>query len=866
MTTTSYASHRLDLIPGAGFQAWPADPSRPPARLRRPGAGVAAPLGRERQIALTLEALARGQVVNVRGPCGIGKSTLLRHLAAVAGAALPAVPGPAFSDSALFDDSAFLDDPTFLGGLTLPGGPSRPHAFAGSRGGSTRVRPGVYLQVSADDDPADVVEAVLDNLGYPGRPEALATLRPVVALDCDAGGAAGVEALRPHCAVIVGSEQPITGVPCELPGLAEDDALLLLTRELGHDLNAFERMAAARLVVAVDGSPLRLRQAAAVVRAGLRTLEDLADVVTRDPAALTRMTLLGLDRADRGALTVLGVLAGMHLPADLVEIITDTGNTRAALLKLRDRRLVDAECDRFGLPVCRAPENAALLFRTIDLSSAVRDIAEFVHEADLNADGTITLAKALVTLTGELARRRQWTAVVTLVEAAEPILTVAGRWSTCQRLLSLGIKGAQHAGDLASEALFHHEQGTLALASGDHAQAREQLTQAHDQRARLGDTQGMEVSAHNLGLVPAIPAADDERGDDSGERGRSGVNRAREGSPWAPAARVGPVSGAEAATPEPPAPRPAKQRGRLKAAAGTLIAVVILGLGVVDALWDTSEDAKGSAAPATSAGPTATATPTPTTAAPTTATQAPFTRAPFTQQPFTRAPFTQAPFVTPPPPTTPVPTPSRREPPPVTSPPTPGTSSPPPKLPALAPDGLDFGEVQVGESSGQRLLVLRNDQDVPAVYGKPTVTDPAFVVPASDPCAGVVLPHSSCTFAIAFAPTVPGVVRAAVQIPMTTFPDVRSSLVATGYWEFTVNVLTSQGRVTMTSPVQACAKTECVFRATRTPVELRAEDCTRCRVTWLNCVQSEDHRTCRADLKAGLQVFAGFAGPQTGPD
>ncbi|GID31699.1 hypothetical protein [Paractinoplanes brasiliensis] len=864
MLTASYANHRLDLIPGAGFQASPAGASRPAASAHRsPVVAVAAPLGREPQIALVLQALSRGHVVNVRGPCGIGKSTLLRHLAS-ADAALPAPgasPGrhaagnPVFPDHPRLPDGRAPADPAVpgdwwapadsavpgdwwapadpavpgdwrasadsavSGAWWAPADPAVPGDWRASADPAVPARPWVYVHVSAGDEPEDVVEAVLGLLGHPGRPEALAHLRPVVALDCDAGGVAAVEALRPHCAVLVGSEQHVTGVPCELPGLAEEDAVVLLARDLGRDLDASERMAAARLTAAIEGSPLRLRQAAAVVREGRHTVEDLADAVTRDPAALTRMTLLGLDRVDRGALTVLGALAGMHLPAELVEIVTDAGNTREALLKLQRRRLVDVEEDRFGLPACRAPGNTALLFRTINLVSAVRDIAEFVRAADPGADGTITLAKALVTQTGELARRRQWAAVVTLVEAAEPILTVAGRWSTCHRLLTLGIEGARHVGDLASEALFHHEQGTLALCSGDHALARDELTQAVGQRARLGDNRGMEVSTHNLGLIPGhAPADQDETVAHDGGGAARGAGEALGAIPLR----------ARSVGLEPPASTAAKSRGRLKAAAGTLVAVVILGLGVVDALWDTSDGAKGSTSPSSSPTPPATGTP------PTGPNIPPPTRPPRTGPAPTGNPRNQEPGV---PGTTRQTgniTPTRT--PPVT---TPGTTGPPPpRPPVLSPAEVDFGQFHLGGRFPERVLTLRNDDDVAVRYDQPKLTGSSFRVADTDGCAGVLPPLGSCRFTVAFGPQGPGATRAELTFPVAGFPAVRSELVAAAFRELTLSVTVERGatgKVSVPSAGRECAERACPppVRVFASSVDLAAEVCEGCTIKWV---------------------------------
>src|SRR5439155_13954821 len=65
----------------------------------------AAPLGRDQQVADACSALRAGVPVEFHGPCGVGKSTVLRHLVAAAriqlgvpGVYLPVAQGEAIGD------------------------------------------------------------------------------------------------------------------------------------------------------------------------------------------------------------------------------------------------------------------------------------------------------------------------------------------------------------------------------------------------------------------------------------------------------------------------------------------------------------------------------------------------------------------------------------------------------------------------------------------------------------------------------------------------------------------------------------------------------------------------------------------------
>ena len=73
------------------------------------------------------------------------------------------------------------------------------------------------------------------------------------------------------CTVVVGSARPVlvpAGSSQRLAGLPAEAALSLLAHDLGRPLTGQEVAAAPGLAAAVDGQPLHLRQAAALVRDG----------------------------------------------------------------------------------------------------------------------------------------------------------------------------------------------------------------------------------------------------------------------------------------------------------------------------------------------------------------------------------------------------------------------------------------------------------------------------------------------------------------------------------------------------------------------------------------------------------------------
>jgi hypothetical protein len=359
MTMVLYGKLRIDLVQDAGglIRRTGTDAGwvSPPRRVRAPTVAVATPLGRAADVALALRMLGEGHTVNFYGPCGVGKTTLLRHLAPAAG-----------------------------------------RAFA---------RPGAYLEVGADENPDDVVQRLLRKLGLiephvrataEQSSRILAAVRPVVAIDKDDGGLSTLLGRLARCLVIVGSEHPLGGqgiASYELSGLGDDDASVLLRRDAGREFDVHERASAARLVAAVEGRPLPLRQAASLVRIGVSSFAALANAAERDPVAISRKAVTGLDRTGHDVVSILAVFAGVLLPADLVDIVGDSGKCREALIKLRERRVIESADDRFGFPACRAPGNIDHFFRTFDTTTAVRDIVKYVSAWDPGSDAALSMAR-----------------------------------------------------------------------------------------------------------------------------------------------------------------------------------------------------------------------------------------------------------------------------------------------------------------------------------------------------------------------------------------------------------------------------------------------------------------------------------------
>jgi hypothetical protein len=364
------------------------------------------PIGRDIHINWAVANIGTNAPVEFNAPCGFGKTTLLRYLA--------------------------------------------------ERLGHETGRPVVYL-VAGWQHPSDLLHQIAERFGGPGG---LPRWRPIVAVDDLDGSDQQVtvlmEALR-DCTVIVGAERRRLDYPgrsVTLPGLSGGAACTLVADDLGRSLTADEAATVRRLATALHGNPLHLRQAAALVRAGEASLADLA----RAPRTLDEMSRGRLSGPARRAVQTLALLAGAFLPADLVAALSDLDQATEALRELRTAHIVEQDTgsgsDRFMLPVCRATAYRTLAMQYLDLGEATRIIAHWLAGQDPQADTTLDVAGAALTLADELAERREWTSVLAVTRALEPIMRLAGRMQAWQHLVDLGVTASHEIGALVSEAHF----------------------------------------------------------------------------------------------------------------------------------------------------------------------------------------------------------------------------------------------------------------------------------------------------------------------------------------------------------------------------------------------------------------------------
>ncbi|MEU9173308.1 hypothetical protein AB0D34_37015 [Streptomyces sp. NPDC048420] len=439
-----------------------------PRLVRLPhGPGVSAPpfvVGREEQSALVRRAVRERGAVEFTGPCGAGKTTLLRNAATVGGCYVR-VAGTELED--------LLQD--LMRQFYVYPGPD-----------------GVRLSTEQCARALGYVTGavVLDDVSL--TPEQLDYLRRVL----------------PGCSLVIGATTPVLGTlgtSQRLPGLPEAAAVALLSRELGRYIPHPEMAAVRRLVAAVGGQPLQLRQAGALVRFDGRSFAELAARAESDPGALDELSISAVGPQAKRALAVLALVGGALLPGALVAQMADIAYVAETLESLSARGLAEQAEDRFGLPVCKSESYRTILYHYVGLASALRSLGDWLASGDLAGQEARGAVDAALSLLGIAAEQRQWQAVVRLATVVERVLFVQGHWQAWQNTLAQGITAAQAAGDSAAEAYFTHQQGVQHFLHDRVEHARRLLRRALDLRTQGGDMAGAAVTQANLALLEPPP-------------------------------------------------------------------------------------------------------------------------------------------------------------------------------------------------------------------------------------------------------------------------------------------------------------------------------------------------------------------------
>ena len=439
-------------------------PQRPDALARPPI------LGREQQSADAFHAIQQGSSIEFHADCGYGKTTLLQNIAATA--------------SEWYSASSCI-------------------YLRADRGRVEDLLQHLVDQLYSADQPVKLTPGECAQL--------LRQSRLIVAIDDAPADPAQVGYLLEvlsGCSLVIGSARQVAvrgGSSHELAGLPVDAALSLLAADLGRSLTSQELRAAQDLAAAVDGQPLHLKQAAALVREGSHSLASLASQAAADPTVLDRLSINALTSNERRALAVLAFAAGALLPAEIVDVIGQAAQLGECLASLHRRGLAEQRRDRFGLPICKAESYRKMLLGDLQLGASVVGLSYWLAASNRTAGESQSAVGAALAIIDFAAEREDWMTVVQLARVAEQILFITARWQAWHHVLSQGLTAAKAAHASTIEAYFSHQLGSLELCLDHLDEASRLLRHALTLREQDGDTDGADLTRYNLQLVEPPP-------------------------------------------------------------------------------------------------------------------------------------------------------------------------------------------------------------------------------------------------------------------------------------------------------------------------------------------------------------------------
>ncbi len=313
----------------------------------------------------------------------------------------------------------------------------------------------------------------------------------------------------PNCAFVLASSECHLWEQANvihLTGLPMSASVTLFQQRIGRELTQKEAAVVQSICAFLQGHPLHIIQAAALVRQEGRSVQEVASLM-RGPNPCERVlesTIGHLPEAAKALLALLSIFRKAPLPAEHIGAILQNAELAPTLQNLLNAGLVKAHSPRYSL----AGDVGQYMNQAWDLApwkeAALHHFMNWAR-GSISIEQVLESAEALLETLENAAAASHWQEVFQIGTAVEPSFVLSGRWGLWDRLLGLLARAAEALGDSATQAWILHQRGSRALCLDKSAQARELLSRALEMRRAVGDRAGAAATKHNLELLGGVP-------------------------------------------------------------------------------------------------------------------------------------------------------------------------------------------------------------------------------------------------------------------------------------------------------------------------------------------------------------------------
>ncbi|NEP03320.1 MAG: hypothetical protein F6K58_32725, partial [Symploca sp. SIO2E9] len=290
----------------------------------------------------------------------------------------------------------------------------------------------------------------------------------------------------------------------ELGGLPLDDALSLVEQELERPLSSQEYSEGSQLCTALEGNPLYLLQAVALVREENLSLGEVAQQVESAVSlqAWTQQLMAWSEKPHRLILAVLAAVGGLTLGAQHLMALTGLREIEPVLETLVQRNLVQDVDSRYRIS-SNLVEDLQLRWKLTPFQEQILNyFAGWTQQQQQQPQHLWEESSVILEILEWGVKVGRWSQVLCLGRAIEGTLALAGHWGAWAVVLLSVLQAARALGNQEIQAWALHQLGTRALCLEETTEARDYLRQAlYIRQESLNDQVGTQATNNHLELL-----------------------------------------------------------------------------------------------------------------------------------------------------------------------------------------------------------------------------------------------------------------------------------------------------------------------------------------------------------------------------